>query len=103
MHTKGPWRVDATVALGAYGVWTDCPTSPEHEHKVCSVFQANQFDLPRDQRDANARLIASAPDLLAACEELLKMTCEGGDKNFERTQMARKAVAKARGETAKGE
>lgn len=42
MHTPGPWVVDETKALGAYGVWTDGPTHPGHDgagypSQICSV------------------------------------------------------------------
>lgn len=80
MHTPGPWMVDETNALGAYGVWTDYATHPGHDGagygtQICSVTSLS-FSLGhaerRSQRDANARLIAAAPDLLAACEDALR-------------------------------
>lgn len=64
-HTPGTWRVDETVALGAYGVWADYPVNDTNQGQVCSVYPGNQSDFPREMRDANARLIAAAPDLLA--------------------------------------
>lgn len=71
-HTPGPWVVDRTVALGAYGVWTEYATHPGHDgagypSEVCSVFRGNKSDFPQEIRDANAKLIAAAPDLLDAC------------------------------------
>lgn len=73
--TPGPWRVDETRALGAYGVWADY-VDPKHarfpetqeQSLVCSVYDNQQSDFPRDMRDANARLIAAAPTLLEACQ-----------------------------------
>ena len=75
--TPGPWRVDATVALGAYGVWTAYPTHPGHdgqgyESQICSVLPHEIHDVSREQRDANAALIAAAPDLYAALVDLLE-------------------------------
>lgn len=69
-HTPGPWRVDETNALGAYGVWTNYATVPGHDgagypSQICSVAMDLVGD-NREQRDANARLIAAAPDLLDA-------------------------------------
>lgn len=74
-HTPGPWRVDETKALGSYGVWTDYAVNPGYDgagyqEMVCSM-RPTESKLPREQRDANARLIAAAPDLLAACEMVL--------------------------------
>ena len=79
-HTPGPWRVDETKALGAYGVWTDYlhPSNPGDDGtgfpvEVCSVVACGkghkgQEIIDRQERDANARLMAAAPDLLAACK-----------------------------------
>lgn len=71
-HTPGPWTVDTTVALGAYGVWTDYATHPGHDgagygSQICSVLTVsfkNTDRATRHERDANAKLIAAAPDLL---------------------------------------
>ncbi len=48
-HTPGPW-----IAVGKY-IATD-------EHILCEMFYART----RDERDANQRLIATAPELLEA-------------------------------------
>lgn len=47
-----------------------------------------------EQTEANARLIAAAPDLLAALEGILAIT----DRNHVVWQAARDAIAKAKGE-----
>ena len=75
-HTPGPWRVDSTVSLGAYGVWTAYSTHPGYdgagyESPICSMNPAEQL-IPREQRDANARLIAAAPELLEALKEQVR-------------------------------
>ena len=77
-HTKGPWCVDETAAFGAYGVWTDYVTHPGHDgagygSQICSMFTPSfkQTDAAtRGERDANARLIAAAPNLLAVCRKM---------------------------------
>lgn len=71
-HTPGPWCVDETKALGAYGVWTGYATHPGHDgqgyaSQICSLLPA-KGEIGREQRDANARLIAAAPDLLKTVE-----------------------------------
>ena len=65
-HTPGPWKWDesfgAIVSTGhtkrlVCPMWTGCNKST-----------MDQYELDTDE--ANARLIAAAPELLAACEEL---------------------------------
>lgn len=104
--TPGPWRVDETKALGAYGVWTDYDVHPGHDGagypaQVCSVITVS-YPVTRDReiRDANARLVAAAPDLLAAAEEVIR---QGNNQSTPETWCAAfdrlvAAVAKARGE-----
>lgn len=61
-------------------------------------------DIPAKEEDANAKLFAAAPDLLAACERLLKGPFVGGTigKSHyhitdEDREAARAAIAKAGG------
>lgn len=107
-HTPGPWIVDGTKGLGAYGVWTEYATHPGHDgagypSMVCSVYPNNISDLPRDQRDANARLISAAPCLLAACEALAEWSQHvtrdgtGGRSLPEIKKIAFEAIRKAKG------
>lgn len=58
-HTPGPWSVYPP---------TKCVIGPEPERIL--VAEASHH---RPEADANARLIAAAPDLLAACERLLAL------------------------------
>jgi hypothetical protein len=79
-HTPGPWRVDETVAFGAYGVWTDYATHPGHDgagygSQICSMKPHDDTGVVREQRDANARLIAASPELLSLLESLRKPVC----------------------------
>lgn len=72
--SPGPWVVDRTVALGAYGVWTEYATHPGadgtgYQSEVCSVFRGNESDFDQETRNANAKLIAAAPDLLAKLQK----------------------------------
>jgi len=60
--TAGPWRVgelEHSIVLGPKG------------EAVCSCFFFAERGAPQGETAANARLIAAAPDLLAACERLL--------------------------------
>jgi hypothetical protein len=85
-HTPGPWQVTEsgnvagpTRSFGSQG-WVG---------RICL---ANVMTGDVEVKAANARLIAAAPDLLAACEEALDedsgLACAG---------QLRAAIAKARG------
>ncbi len=60
-----------------------------------------------DEGEANARLIAAAPDLLAACEKLASLNCTDGYSLFDgqyailwdALDAARDAIKKTKGET----
>lgn len=62
-HTPGPWRQEHGCLVGANG--TSILGDGIHNH-----------DLPDEEREANARLIAAAPELLTACELLLQLVKE---------------------------
>lgn len=102
-HTPWRWEVDDSGCVHVMGDdWNFIPLiSPFRE----SVFEGDKEAL------ANARLIASAPDLLEALGQLLgnaeiarfylKDTEEGilvGSALFDTIQQARAAIARARGE-----
>jgi hypothetical protein len=70
-HTPGPWvaRVFPTAAGGRNSTWI-LDAIPDQDGKVianaiCQTAASN------DDQAANARLIAAAPDLLAACRAFL--------------------------------
>ena len=81
-HTPGPWLVDRwpTKHHGCYG-WSIRPvrqdTGAITGHQICCQYEAPHavnFNLPADGStdEANLRLIAAAPELLAACEAVFK-------------------------------
>lgn len=87
-HTPGPWRrVDCYIYGGP-------PGTGSH------VADASPFGPMADAgvADANARLIAAAPDLLAALEALMHTT-EDDLHYLDVCQRARAAIRKARGES----
>lgn len=81
-HTPGPWKVHGYHILG------------EDLCAVAEVYTAE--DIPTE--DANARLIAAAPQLLCALETLLQAFECGDYYNDVITDLAKEAIAKAKGE-----
>ncbi len=84
-YTKGPWKIEgegqATVGILATG----------HNH-----FIAFLQGWAQPQQDANAYLIAAAPDLLEALEEMYEICNMSSDDAPHRVK-ARAAITKARG------
>lgn len=79
-HTKGPWVIYATDQ--SIGV----KPSKAGECDICECWgEVGGYGRPRDEQEANAALIASAPDMRAALDriEALAQEWEGmsGDKN----------------------
>jgi hypothetical protein len=76
LHTPGPWKHDPNWGIIKHG-----------KSEICALHSGNL---------ANARLIASAPDLLVALESLLKSSEVFG--RFDAQLDAREAIRKAKGE-----
>lgn len=83
-HTPGPWFVDGVRFVRQ---------EPAPRHVICR--------LPTTRNEGDARLIAAAPDLLEAVEELANLVelIRSGDYTPDSftTQPARAAIAKATG------
>lgn len=93
-HTEGPWAIiDPHAAEPRIGGWL----RPNEFGLVATV--ANETD-GAAERQANARLIAAAPDLLEACEAALwELTFDAPDAwEDEATRILRRAIEKAKGE-----
>jgi hypothetical protein len=112
-HTPGPWTVrvpDFDVAWENYQDDNRDPDSAcaeissQHWWGLAKVYVAVQGD-PDEAGLANAHLIASAPDLLAACKLLDEVDCCTGyslpaadwPKFWAAREAARAAIAKAEG------
>lgn len=93
-HTAGPWSV------AEYGDGDSLVIHAGEDWRVC--FMATPGSSPRAMEtiEANARLIAAAPDLLEALKEIERIC--GGASNFTGESViaakARAALAKAEGQ-----
>ena len=92
-HTPGPWYPVYSIETGTFNNSFKIGTS--------DVIVARTPTSNGHETEANARLIAAAPDLLAACEAVDKMLA-GPAAMFDLNGMRnilRPAIAKARGES----
>jgi len=103
-HTPGPWKV--TEWTYQQGKEARCMIEAAND-AVATVTDLWCMDDRAAEREANARLIASAPDLLHALELLLpwaktyietQRTPLHGKGEFQRIEIARAAIARAKGE-----
>jgi hypothetical protein len=74
-HTPGPWD----TRKGAYGVLHVGPAMLAHPGREAAQYAAERGRDLLAQREADAALIAAAPDLLALCERLLGFAITYGD------------------------
>ena len=101
-HTPGPWRTK--TGPGWHDTYIVGELVGAHEPTIATVRVHNN----QQHHMANARLIAAAPELLAALEVLLPMFADWhsefpqhvGDKEAPALQNARAAIAKATGAAA---
>lgn len=98
-HTPGPWWLQAD----GVGWYVEC--TPERGHSVAYVraeVEEDDPDTPDAEKEANARLIAAAPDLLAVLQELEKSSRYWSEYDVPLGIVDRisAAIAKATGEKA---
>lgn len=87
-HTPGPWRVVDS--------WNDHMVEGQNGEEI--IWQDGPHETPTINK-ANACLIAAAPDLLEALENLADYIDErAGDNECRPLENARAAIAKAKGE-----
>lgn len=82
-HTPGPWKLAENSVAVYYWPETEaaCEASEAAGHPVDVVIAKAGGELPFDRDIANIRLIAAAPDLLAACRAMLE--CCGGNEYWQ--------------------
>lgn len=94
-HTPGPWYIEKRTDMEGYWITIPAPIG----RKVIAEIDTG-FDEPWDsQQHANARLIATAPELLAALRLIADTHASDGAlmTSAARQKIARAAIAKAQG------
>jgi predicted RNase H-like HicB family nuclease len=95
-HTPGPWKASTSPQGWSYTIYISQDESAEYTpdwSDVAYIIQTCEGERKSIQ-EANARLIAAAPDLLEALQYVMVAHGEQLDHAF---QMAQDAIAKATG------
>lgn len=102
-HTPGPWEVEIH-ANGCVFITSPNTSSSGGDiadlyHTILDAFDGQQI-VTKQNAEANAHLIAAAPDLLEACEEAVEQLWHlAKDKQTNPwVKQLRAAIAKAKGE-----
>lgn len=110
-HTPGPWEACHDGKCKCRQVWSipgDCPvfTANDKGEKVLVGLIHHEWgddldliygEIPAEQQEANARLIAAAPDLLEACKLVLENIAPKYSSYHICVEKLRAAISKAEG------
>ncbi len=94
-HTKGPWKLKHIKLIGAEGYVVEGGTAEDLDRPAI-IASCQADDLNMEEVQANARLIAAAPDLLQAAQaalETLERQHDGGDNDA--CKLLRQAIKEA--------
>ena len=90
-HTPGPWEASEGVPSDIWHV-----DMPDRQFSITVSRGGDDWDMTVEEVQANARLIAAAPDLLAALVDLVDDVVSG-EFYESRLVAAQEAIAKAGG------
>ena len=95
-HTPGPW----VTSKGAYGALHVGPATLDHPGREVAQYAAERGRDLLAQREADAALIAAAPDMLAALQDIMAESSRDDDDHDVIATIqgiCRAAIAKAKG------
>jgi len=95
-HTPGPWKNHGEAVWSEHKSVSGKETRGTRTNHVCAV--SSRLKMPDAEREANARLIAAAPDLLVALEAWHKFMLDNYSKeDISFWDQTVNAIAKAKG------
>ncbi len=102
-HTHGPWSLgriqnSGDPICGIFEVLIHHGEKPTQGNVVAEAYTATAGG--KENAEANARLIAAAPDLLKAAAVAMRLCVSEGLAGSEESQVIREAIQKAIGSTA---
>jgi len=102
-HTPGPWEIEGPASYRAGEVAIGTVANDNDSWSELATVVVRVDGLPSPEGEANARLIAAAPDLLAACRLALvqfSSLAESGIPVMHQIKELSTAIRKATGEQA---
>lgn len=96
-HTPGPWTYEPVAANPKEGISIWAAQALGRNSNIVRCYALDQIGI--EGAEANARLIAAAPELLASLDECLEVVAECCNCLLNTPELARAiaAIAKARG------
>ena len=94
-HTPGPWNMQKREP-GDKTIFVSQPADGYHRLRA----EIDCDDCDTETAEANARLIAAAPELLEACKLLIEVFNRSGASDYPTVKKAAAAIAKAEGRPA---
>lgn len=97
-HTPGPWVAKGSEVLAHFLPYN--AITGDDSSQLCataSIAQCAVSWLPSEQTEANANLIAAAPELLAAAKRAVAALVANGAPNCEAAKECKAAIATAEG------
>ena len=91
-HTPGPWEI-GSINKRDKNLWWAAVFTPKNTGKPHTPRACEALGIDREECEANARLIASAPELLEALETI----ATGNTDPARMVEIAREAIAKTEG------
>lgn len=96
-HTSGPWNIHSDADLTGEIFFNH---SNGKEYLIAQAYSGN-YGNSGPEREANAHLIAAAPELLTVLQEIIQIGTRNlnalADESLPQWKKARAAIAKARG------
>lgn len=91
-YTKGPWLIDRNHDGKLMGVYAESQRRHDLDF-ICLIDQTSQGDF-----EANAKLIAAAPELLKACQRAFHVFENDTPRKCELLEQIRMVIVKAVGD-----
>jgi hypothetical protein len=95
--TPGPWAIDPSSDDGTTGIYSPVEHVNGRDAHVCIIQHDDEHPWDGVREQANAALIAAAPELLAALEAVMRTFVSSDHDDWPDVVQARTAIARATG------